>query len=72
MEVTKPQLAIRYTKEAISFIENISNVISINGETWCYMPFWIKILNEDTIQQVSFDKLPEYVKEEIEKQRNDL
>lgn len=62
-------------KQAEDFLTGGTHVtIAKDGknEEWFYMPFWFKkISNKGEFEKMSFDQLPEYLKRELERRRND-
>jgi len=62
-------MKVKLPKEAIRFIE--SNATKINEE-WYYMPYWWKRIDGDVFEQVMFENLPNGLKKQIQKMREDI
>lgn len=56
------KMKVKLSKQAIRFIE--ANAAAVDG-AWYYMPFYWKRIDKDIFEQITFDKVPEYVKELI-------
>ena len=46
-------------------------VVTPDGNTYKYFPYWIKVLGEDYFEVLSFDKLPQELKDEINERYKD-
>lgn len=53
-----------------AFLEKFCNKIESRSGEWFWMPYWFKKVGEDIYEQYSFDKLPQEIKDEINKIRN--
>ena len=60
-------MTIKYPDSDCKFLE--ANATMIEGEEegkdWYYFPFWMHKVGEGVFEQVSWDNLPQYLKEEI-------
>lgn len=65
---------LKVVESDTEFLEKVGhqlNVINDNDEmeVYLYMPFWFKKIGNHIYQELSFDKLPEHVKDAIERNR---
>lgn len=51
------------------FLEKAAHELLVDGETWMSLPFWFKKKGNGVYEVVTFDKLPDYVKEKIKSNR---
>lgn len=63
---------IKYSETDSKFLEKFANCVSVDNEQWFYMPFYFKKISDNVYKQVSFERLPENVKEFISKSRNNI
>jgi hypothetical protein len=55
-------------QELISFLRSTANVVVVGDEEWFYCPFWFK--DGERLELVSFDNLPNDVKEVLKSNRD--
>lgn len=53
----------------MDFIRRYATKITVADENWYHIPFWFKHYGNTVVESFSFDKLPDYVKQELQKQR---
>lgn len=54
------------------FLEKVSNMVSVGGQHFYYMPYWYRKVAEGVYEELKFDKLPNSVKKIMETERNNL
>jgi hypothetical protein len=54
-----------------NFLNQNATVITVNGEKWYYMPYWLKKEQGSDFELVKFEHLPEQVKEFIKAMRDE-
>jgi hypothetical protein len=63
-------MKMKLRPEVEQFLHQMVSYVRVNGERWYYMPYWLKKVG-DEFEIVSFEDLPDYVKEAIQKVRDD-
>ena len=59
-------MRIKLPAETLATLQALGNTLTTaNGDQWVYMPKWIKIVGPNTVEIVSFEHLPDDVKEAI-------
>jgi len=53
-----------------AFLDRHAQQVKINGETWCYCPYWFKKNEDGTFNVVQFDDLPKYLVDFIKEERD--
>lgn len=52
------------------FLEAVSHKVCVGEEEFYHMPFWYKKVSEGVYVELSFDKLPQSVKNIMQKERD--
>jgi len=63
-------IATKLTKEQVEFLKGMSTQIYDGENTWYYLPFWFKQVDEDKFEINQFEKLPEKVIKVIKDMRS--
>lgn len=62
-------MIIIYPEEMRRFLEANANKVDCDGKIYWHYPFWLSPQSNGTIEQISFEKLPEKVKNIIRESR---
>jgi hypothetical protein len=73
--MSKNSPPVKLPPEAEQFIKSFASAVHISmgeklSEDWYFFPFYFKDNGDGTFQMVGFENLPDYVRRQIEIQRN--
>lgn len=63
-------MKIKLTEEQLELLDLGTFVITPSGNEYRFLPFWFKKESDGTYSQMSFEKLPEDLKETVRKMRD--
>ena len=56
--------------EVVNFFETNGTVTQIDDKMYLYMPFWFRKVDNNTMEWINWDRLPNELKEYIKKQHD--
>ena len=64
-------MILKVNKKVLKDAVKIANiVVAPDGTLYLNIPYWYKIIDDTTVEELSFDKLPQELIDIIKKQRN--